>query len=328
VIGAPGSFHLKGPLGAGSVVELVRGLDLLATLNLNGADIYGLKVGPIPLTVRTQAGRLVIDPIRTSLNGGRLALDPEIDRDDQGRVTIRLKPGSAIENAEVNDEVSRRFLSYAAPVLDRATRARGLISARITRAEFPLGAGASRSAVVEGDVVFQNVEFAPGPLATDLLALIGRSDATLKLDQPIVLSIAGGKVHQHGLALPIGRLTRIEVDGTVDFERNLDLIVSIPLRPEGVGPELVPGGLIPGHRITIPVRGTLDRPQIDREAFLADLKEFGQRLGFGAGRAAIGLIERLARPRDPEAMPRLLTPEERKARRLERRAQRQRGVGP
>src|SRR6185437_10768838 len=105
------------------------------------------------------------------LNGGRMRLVPELQTDPT--LVLKLNSGSELIDAEVNEESSRRVLSFVAPVLEGATRATGRVSARIDRAEFPIGAGASRKAQVEGKVVFQDLTFAPGPLAEGVLGLMG-----------------------------------------------------------------------------------------------------------------------------------------------------------
>ena len=115
------------------------------------------------------------------------------------------------------------MLAYVAPILDRATRVSGRVTVDLDHAEFPIGSGRGRQAKVEGAVVFNDVEFAPGPLANDLLAAAGRRDLKLKLDEPLTLTIADGRINQRGLAIPIGDLTRIEIAGWVDFDRNMAL---------------------------------------------------------------------------------------------------------
>ena len=53
--------------------------------------------------------------------------------------------------------------------------------------------------MLEGTVVFQDVEFLPGPLSRDLLALVGRGDkALLRLNDPASFSIPriGGSIRR------------------------------------------------------------------------------------------------------------------------------------
>ena len=253
---------------------------------LTSAELFGMHLGPASIVARASDGALAIDPIRTTLNGGRLAIEPEVAREGGGLV-LRLKPGGAIEGAEINDEVSRKVLAFVAPVLDSATRARGKVSVDVQRAEFPIGGEASRRAIVEGHVVFQEAEFAPGPLAVGLLRLAKMDEeATLKLDQPVVLAVADGKVYQRGLSVPLGRLSRVELDGAVGFDRSLDLKASLPLTPAMVNNNPLLGDIIGGARVSVPIGGTLDAPKIDRDAFNLALKGLGKDLlRRGAARA-------------------------------------------
>ena len=287
---------------------------------LDSARRAGLELGEARLTLRGDGqGGIAIDPIETTLNGGRLRLVPELELSP--KPILRLLSGTELIDAEVNSEASRRVLTFIAVVLDGGSRVTGRVSARIDRAEFPIGRDAATQTIVEGQVVFKDLEFTPGPIATDLLGLIGRSDATLKLDQPVVLSIADGRVHQTGLVIPVGKIAKIEVAGDVGFDRTIDLRATIPILPDMFPNGGIVGEVVAGSRITIPITGTLSRPKLDRDAFKAELAKTGKGL---LVRGAADLLFRLARPRDPNAPP-PLTPAERKAQRLERRMEKRRG---
>ncbi len=245
----PIDFRLAGPLARNATDDdLWQGLDAEVRIPLTLLDVYGLRVGPTPLVARTAGGEITIEPIETTLNGGRLSVAPEIVPDADGRLMLRITPGSVIEGAEINDEVSRRVLAFVVPIMERATRAHGKVSVDVAHAEIPLDSQAERGAVVEGNVVFREVEFAPGPLADNLLTMIGRPDAPpVRLDEPVVLSVFDGKVHQNGLAIPIAGVTQFEMEGTVSFGGDLDLTASLPLTAEMFGQREVLGRIADGR---------------------------------------------------------------------------------
>jgi translocation and assembly module TamB len=308
-----------------------QGLDAEIGFDLAGADIYGMKFGPTPVVLRAKGGALRFDPISTTLNEGHVRLEPEVDLDAPGGPTLRLAKNSAIREAKINDEVSKRVLAYIAPILDRATRARGLVSVDLDHAEFPIGPGRGRQAKVEGAVVFQDVEFAPGPLAEEILGAIGRRDLSLRLDQPVTITIAEARVNQRGMTIPIADFTRIGLTGWVDFDRNLSLVATIPVTSAMLGNNPLLSDIAAGTKVRLPIGGTLDRPVIDKEAFAANLQELGKSLlTRGASRGAMELLMRLARPRDPDAPPPppRLSPEERKAMRQEKKAIRRGEIPP
>ena len=79
-------------------------------------------------------------------------------------------------------------------------------------AEIPLGEAPRRAARVEGDVLFDEVRFLPGPLAEAIIDLLPnpREDEAagdgpmLVLRDPISFRIAERKVYQRGLIVPAG----------------------------------------------------------------------------------------------------------------------------
>ncbi len=324
--GHPRPLRLKGALTGDSLDDWLKGLDGEIGFDLKGAEFYGLRIGPAPVVLHSLEGKLAFDPIVTTINEGRLQRDPTRTFDDQDGAALRLGPESSIKDAAINDEVSHRVLSFVAPVLDQATRVHGNVSVALDEAVFPIGGNAGARATVEGKVQFQDVEFVPGPLAETLIGLIGRDQQpSLKLDEPIALAIADRRVQTRGLALPLGGVTRIELDGWVDFDRNLSMTASLPFTSALVGNVGILGDIIEGTKISVPIRGTLQHPEIDKQALKLGIEDLGKTLLDRTAGAGVGaLLERLTRPRDPNAPPPAprLTPEERRARRMERKAER------
>jgi translocation and assembly module TamB len=241
---------------------------------------------------------------------------------------LRLGKESILAGAVVNEEVSTRVLSYVAPVLNETTQASGRVSVTLDRAEFPIGSPVGRKANVTGSVAFKDVEFTPGPLARMVYGLLGREPEIIRLDEPVLLSIADGRINQRGLAIPLARgAARIEIEGWVDFDKNLNLVATIPFTPEMLGGQTLASGLLSGGKVRLPIGGTLSAPKLDKDAFRNNLKDVGDTLlGNVAGAGAAELIKLLAKPRDPNAPP-PMTPEQRKAQRIEKRNERRKAKG-
>lgn len=331
VDGRPRAFRLRAPLGSG----WRDGLDGELGVAIAAADVYGLRLGATDVVVRARRGRLAVDPIDTSLNGGHLRLVPAIRTgDEKGGPALLLSDGSVLEGANVNDEVSRRVLSFVAPVLNNATRVSGRVSADIDEAVFPLHRGAGEGATVKGAVVFQDVKFVPGGTFRDLFARFGWEDrALIRIDEPVSLEIADRRVYQRGLVVPIGRLTQIEMDGWVGFDRDLNLTISVPVLPTALADKPLIGGIAARSRVRIPIRGTMDHPEVDPEAFKLGMKELGKSvLEEGVPQGVLDLLKMFQREPDPNAPPPppRMTPQEKKARRQEKKADRRarRGLLP
>jgi translocation and assembly module TamB len=325
-----GTLHVKVPL----VAAWRQGLDGELGVSLDGADLYGLKLGPTAVVLRAKQGALALDPIDATINEGRLHLEPTVrtgDGKDKEGLTLVLGPGSSLTDARVNDDVSRQVLSFVAPVLNSATRVRGRVSAKIEDASFPIGGRPGGGAKVNGAIVFNDVEFVPGPMTEQLFTLFGRENTPIwRLNDPVSLTISDRRVYQHGLTIPIGKLSRVELDGWVDFDRNINLTASVPVLPSMLADRPVLEGIAGTTKIKVPIRGTLQKPEIDRKAFDLALKDMGRSLLEGAvTEGAAALFQRLMQGRDPNLPPPppRLTPEKRRTRAQEKRDERRRKRG-
>ena len=140
--GHPRPLRLKGALTGDSLDDWLKGLDGEIGFDLKGAEFYGMHLGPAPVVLHSLEGKLAFDPIDTTINEGRLHLEPTLTLDDQDGAALRLGPESSIKDAAINDEVSHRVLSFVAPVLDQATRVHGNVSVALDEAVFPIGGNA------------------------------------------------------------------------------------------------------------------------------------------------------------------------------------------
>jgi hypothetical protein len=305
----PVTLALKGSLGAGTTFDaaLLDRLDWSLACDVVGADILGMRLGRTHLAARGAQGNVTVEPIHASLNGGTVDLRPVIERRPDGSWLARLEPGSSIQNAAVNEEVSDRVLSYVVPILEDATRVTGTLSASIKRAEFPIGLVGSTGPVVEGSLVFENVSFGPGPLARTLLAVATPAvQPELRLEQAIVLDIRDGRVFQHGLSIAVGKVVRITVDGSVGLDRTVDLVVSVPIQAESFQNVPIFNRVSRALRADIPIRGTLDEPKVDTSAFGRGMGRMGLDVANEATGGGVGLILDLI-----DANRQAMTPEER-----------------
>jgi translocation and assembly module TamB len=296
--GGPRPFRLKGPLSGTSLAALLKGLDAELGLELASADAFGLKLGPAPLVVRCGNGAVTIDPISTTLNGGRVELKPGLDVDETRGIALRLDNGSAIHDAAINDEVSKRLLRYVAPVLDDATHVNGKVSLTVERGEFPLVGPPERTVNMTGQLAFQDVVFAPGPFATQVLTIVGKPEtAGLKLHQPVQLSIADGRVTQKGLEIPVQRGVTVGLEGSVGFDQTLDMRASVPITRAMLGPAAGLDKVVAGNHVVVPIGGTVKQPRINRQALQVALKELSKgALKRELSDKASGLLNQLAAP--------------------------------
>jgi translocation and assembly module TamB len=273
--GRPRAWRIAGRVSDMPAIDQLGALEGEFGIQIDALDVFGMRLKKSPIVVRAVSGRLEIDPMETTLNGGLLHVEPELVKDKSGSTWLRLGPSTRLDAAVVNDEVSHRVLSYVAPVLDGATRVEGRVSMRLAEAMFPIMAGPDAQPRIEGDVLFDEVRFMPGPLADELLSVFQRDRKPLAvLRDPVAVRIAGRKIYQQGLSIPVANLASIGVDGSVDFDRKLDLVAHFGLVPPRNGiPVLTP--IMGAARFDLPIGGTLDKPKINGDA----LKEYWKSVG-------------------------------------------------
>ncbi len=294
IAGGPRPWRLAGPLTRPWSASSLDGLEGEIGARVQELDVFGLKLARTDLVARLANGRVAIDPIEARLNGGRLHLEPEVVQEKTGDWSVRLTESSYLDRAAVNEDVSHRVLAYVAPVLEGATRVEGQVSFRTKDARFPIG-GSKPPMAVEGNLLFHELRFLPGPLAADLFRLF-RSEPRplLVLRDTLQVQVSDRSVRQQGLKIPMGDLASVGLEGEVGFDRSLDLLASLAIEPR-------PGRPLPmGAKLSIPIKGTLDQPRIDTTAmqdklksFGADLLENGLSIGIGGlGRLLEGLPDR------------------------------------
>ena len=142
-------------------------------------------------------------------------------------------------------------------------------------------------------MLFDEVRFMPGPLADELLSVFQRERRPLAvLRDPIAVRIAGRKVYQEGLVIPVGNLASIGVNGSVDFDQNLDLVARFALPLPGLSvPVLTP--IMENVKFDLPIRGTLKNPKIDGEALKEHWKAVGVDLLGDGMQAGVDGLQRL-----------------------------------
>ncbi len=299
-------------------------------VQIDSLDIFGMKLSQTPIVVRASEGRLTIDPIDARLNAGVLHADPELARMKDGSTWLRFSSDTRLEGAVINDEVSHRILSFVAPVLDGATRVQGRVSFDLAEAVFPIAGARDAQYLAQGMVLFDDVRFMPGELADQLLSVLRlESKPLVELRDPVSVRITEGKVYQKGLVVPVGNVASVGLDGSVDFEKNLDMVARFALNPPRTRmPVLSP--LVETARFELPIRGTLAKPKIDGDAMKEKWKAFGNSLLQGSLEAGVnglqkmfeGMPDQPLRRLFPLSRTRATTPEERRRLKEERRKDR------
>ena len=293
ITGSPRTWRIAGTLPKSGTNELLTGMNGELGVNLEQVDVFGMRLGRTAAVVRLRDGKTLIDPIDSTLNAGRLHLEPNLVTDQQGETWLHMGSSSALFDAVVNDEVSHRVLSFVAPVLDQATRVRGRVSLALNEAFFPISAGPDSQAKIDGDVLFDSVEFMPGPLAEQILGVFRQEQRPLLvLRDPVSVRIVGRKIYQEGLIIPLANVAAIGIEGWVDLDQNLNLVASFAMVPPRRNIPVL-SDILENAQLQLPITGTFKNPKIDGDAIKDRFKNLGVNMldsVIGAGVNSLGRI--------------------------------------
>ena len=292
-------IHLEGSLLADSTPKILEQIAGEVGLDLTMAEAFGVKLGPTPVVLKLGGGKAAFDPIVTTMNDGPVHINADLVLDAANGAWLRLAP-SQIEGAAINEAVSNSILAYVAPVLARSSEVSGKLTVALNKAMVPITADGKLQ--LDGALALQNVVCKPGPLGAELTSITGRAAPTLKLDQTMNVEVVDGRVHQSGLSIPLGGGAKVAIDGSVGFDQTLDLTARVPLTARLAGLDAKAVG---ASTVDLPIRGTLARPALDRQALRVALREAAKALGEKEIQAEAGrFLDRIAGPNAKGGEPR------------------------
>ncbi len=271
-------FRLAGPLyprtrpaviavagsGAGLADPVLRFNELKgdAALSWKSLKAYGCDVGPAEVKAVMQQGWLQSYPIETTINSGKLRLQPNL-RLDPDPMEIVLLAGPVVERAQITPAMCASALGYALPILANVTEAQGAVSLSVVSGRIPLANPTGGE--VKGTFVLHAAKIGPSAIVRELSGLLKvPPPASLVKETQVAFHMVQGKVHHQNLELVFPDFT-MKSSGAVGLDGSLALVLemSIPTRLAEAA-RLTPAQA--KQLIRIPVGGTLDRPRLDPRA--------------------------------------------------------------
>ena len=245
------------------------------SLAWNDASVMKVPLGATQFNV--QLGQSIAQLSSNSTDGPistAMQLRPTVDMRTQNPMLI-MGQGKLLDQYQLKAEDSRTWLKYAAPLIADATSAEGQASIELVGANVPLFD--PMKSTVQGTLDVHNLTIGAGPLAKQLIPLIDQVRTLLKpgsssvedrttwlqlKPQQIPVVVQQGRVHHQDFEMNYKDLL-IRTRGSVGFDQTMDLIADIPIHDDWVQDNKLLATL-KGKSISIPIQGTLNKPQLDR----------------------------------------------------------------
>jgi hypothetical protein len=191
-----------------------------------------------------------------------IQLSARVERAQTGHEReLIVAPGRVLDRIAITPEVCDDLLKYVAPTLAQVTRAGGEFSFDIDRCRVPLDR--PRDAEVAGRLTLHDLNAGPGPMVEQVATMFGVPDANqLAREQIVSFEVKDERAFHRDLTFAVGPMG-IGTQGFVGFDQSLELKLAVRL-PEFANRTAPLRGALSGETLTLPIGGTLARPQLDR----------------------------------------------------------------
>lgn len=274
--------------------SVLASLDAATQIGWQQAQVAGLDVGQATVPISVAKGRLT-SKTEIPVSGGvmRWDLASDLTADD---LTIDLQPMTVLENVAITEQMCSGWLKYVAPLVAEATSIDGRLTLRLDQAKLTPSQPANQT--VAGQLQVHNAQVGPGPMSTQILALVSQIDSIRKgslgqsqtsqqtwlllPEQKIDFKMVDGLVHHKNLNVRVGD-ANISTSGSVGVTGQMNMVAEMPIPDDWVDKSPLLASMR-GQSLRFPVKGTVTQPQIDTDF----LRQFGQQAAQGA---AQGLIQ-------------------------------------
>jgi hypothetical protein len=272
-------FRLSGKLGGNA--DSLAVLSAAAAVDWQSLKAYGFDVGTAELKANLDAGVVTASTVAATFGGGQVRVTPTV-RLSPGPAVLTFAKGKVIDRAKLTPAATADAIGYVLPAIANAAQAEGMISFDLGDNRVPLAD--PTTAVLAGTLTLHAVKVSPGPVATELATLLGATNVTLSLanEQPVGVKVENGRVYHDSLTIDL-RGYQVKTSGSVGFDGTLNLTAELPL-PGRVIDEVLKKRprlkeALAKHRVTVPIKGTLAKPQIDGKAFQASVQKVSVEAG-------------------------------------------------
>ncbi len=266
------SFSSEYP--AGKSDELLAHLDAKTKLGFERAGYLGLNFGPAEVDVEVEDGLLSIAPFAAKVNNGQLNFAGQADF--KKKPAILTMPGriQIAKDVQINKEATEKLLMYVNPIFANAVNVSGVANFDCEKLAIPLAADAKKDLKVIGTIWMNNLRLEASDLLGQILSVAGGNlRGQLLTVHPTKFILQDGFLRYDDMQVDVGD-NPVNFKGVIGLDKSLDMTVTLPYTVEGKTVKV--GKDTAGQRISVPLKGTILKPELDVARLLED--QFKKRL--------------------------------------------------
>ncbi|MBN1391475.1 MAG: hypothetical protein JW947_01580 [Sedimentisphaerales bacterium] len=260
------SFTSEYPKGQDD--KLLENLNAKVKAGFTKGNYFGLNFGQTEADVQIEDGLLKIAPFSTTANNGQLNFAGEANF--KQKPTLLKTPGilQIVKDVQINDEVARELLRYLNPVFANAVRVSGTANFECEKLAIPLAGGDKNDIEVAGTVSMKKVRLETSDLLGQILTAGGLSRRGVDITiHPTRFLLQKGFLRYDNMQMDVGE-NPVNFRGVIGLDKSLNMSVTLPYTAEGKTVKV--GEKVEGERISLPLKGTVDKPELDLGKLLED----------------------------------------------------------
>jgi hypothetical protein len=253
---------------AGQTDKLLSNLNARGKLGFEQAGYMGLDFGPTDVNVQVQNGVLNIAPFTTTVNEGQFNFAGGADFKQKPALFKAPKPMQIVKDIKINDATTKNLLKYVNPIFADAVNVSGIANFNCEQLAIPLRAEAKNDTVVIGTISMNRVRLQGSNLMGQILTTSGGdprgTDITI---HPTRFVLQKGFLRYEDMQVDVGD-NPVNFKGVIGLDKSLDMTVTLPYTTAGRTARV--GRETRGARIVLPLKGTVDKPELDMGKLLEE----------------------------------------------------------
>jgi hypothetical protein len=230
-------------------------------LGFTKAEYMGLHFGPTKVDIQIRNDLLRIGPFSTKVNNGEFNFSGEADFKQSPTLLKTTGPIEIMKDIQINEETTGKLLTYLNPIFANVVSVSGVANFNCERLAIPLAGGTENDIEVVGTVSISRLRLEASDLLGQILSLAGAGlqgqDITIN---PTRFVLQDGFLRYDDMQMIIGD-NPVVFGGVIGLDKSLDMTVTLPYTFEGRTARV--GKETKGRRISLPLRGTIDKPELD-----------------------------------------------------------------
>jgi hypothetical protein len=208
-----------------------------------------------------------IEPFRTTLNEGELRFAAQANFKEKPPLLRLPEPMSLARNVRLNTETTEKLLKFVNPIFANLVSVSGQANFDCETLVIPLAGGYEKEIQIVGTISANDLELGASGVLNQLFTVSGQSlrgqRATIR---PTRIVVRDGTVRYDNMQVDVGD-NPLNFGGAIGFDGRLDMTVTLPWTWRGRTARVGREGQA-GARITVPLRGTVNKPEMDTSQFL------------------------------------------------------------